>query len=166
MAAYGHVGLNFNADTALKIGELRDRRYKDTYDKILLRCLKQIQVGRPHTPFGNGTHHWAQGCCSEQKSIIFEVPPMLSADLQPYDTAEVLEYLVVALRDDRKFRVVKVDERRLYIRWAPLPEKRPPTPKHPRTAVARDRIAAKAELPTHDDLREIDRLIAELDTKK
>lgn len=152
--SYGHAGLRFDAEMANRIAMLRDRRLQEVFDKILLRCLKEIQE-----------------CCVKQKSTIFEIPRFLTADLQPYEQDEVMEYLTVALRDDRGFRVVKVDEARLYIRWAPLESeeavstpkkpkpKRPPTPKQPRAHRSAD---SRMTLPSRADLADIDALIAKL----
>lgn len=114
-ATYGHVGLRFDAEKARNVGLLRDQRYRETYDKILLRCLKQIQQE-----------------CASRKSTIYVVPERLAAHLQPYQVDEVMRYLIVAMGVDRGFTVVKVNENSLYIRWTPPT---PPRAKVPDTSV-------------------------------
>lgn len=100
--SYGHIGLRFDAKTAQFISYQRDKRFRDVYDKILLRCLKQIQ----------------QDCVS-YKSMIFQVPSTLATELLPYEVDEVMRYLVVALGEDRHFTVMRLNDDTLYVRWEP-----------------------------------------------
>lgn len=112
LAAYGHVGARFDAKMARYIGHQRDKRYRDVYDRILLMCLKQVQDE-----------------CLTKKSTIFTIPAQMSTELLPYSVEEVAQYLLVALGEDRRFTVVRVDDEKLYIRWTPpsaaAGEKRP-----------------------------------------
>jgi len=112
---YGHVGVRFDARSAQLVQvsslahspssteedakiltrepqQMRDRRFKDTFDKILLRCVKQIQ----------------DDVQMQRKSSVFVVPDSLHGDLTPYNVRDVMEYLLVALREDRGYTVVQV----------------------------------------------------------
>jgi hypothetical protein len=113
LAAYGHVGARFDAKMARYIGYQRDKRFRDVYERILLRCLKQVQEE-----------------CMTRKSTIFTIPEQMSSELLPYSVDEVAQYLLVALGEDRRFTVVRMGEEKLYIRWTPpsaaAAEKRPP----------------------------------------
>ena len=96
------AGLGFDASMARNIGDMRDRRFTDTYDKILMRCLKQIEVE-----------------CVTKKSTIFVVPSRLCTELLAYRAEDVVEYLVIALGKDRDYTVIKVCGDTIYIRWTP-----------------------------------------------
>lgn len=93
-------GLDFDADMAATVGMMRDRKMQDVFDKILHRCLIQIQR-----------------VCETQISTVYIVPEALSTEFQPYNLDDVVAYLIVALRDDRGFRVEQVNRNTLYIRW-------------------------------------------------
>jgi hypothetical protein len=110
---YGHVGLRFDAKSAQLCQTLRDRRCQDLFDKILLRCVKQIQ----------------DDVQLNHKSTIFVIPDSLHGDFTPFQVKDVMEYLLVALREDRQFTVVQVNANTIYIRWsapAPLKKEAPP----------------------------------------
>lgn len=134
-----NTALSFNAAKALQIAELRDRRFKEVYDKILLRCLKQVHE-----------------CCESQRSTLFRIPENLGADIQHYRVEDVINYLVVALRDDRGFIVYKVNENTLYVRWSGAVT----TPVETKKTTTR-----QPSLPSREDSAEIDRLISQLKKK-
>lgn len=102
--------LRYSAMDAVRTAETRELRRKEVYDKILLRCLAQIDSK-------------ANEMSEDNKSLIFTVPEHVSSVLMNYDPATALEYLFVALRDDRGFTVRRVDARRLYVRWETIEDK-------------------------------------------
>jgi hypothetical protein len=110
---YGHVGVRFDARSAQLVQSLRDRRFRDVFDKMLLRCTKQIQ----------------NDVQMSKDSSVFVVPEFLHGDLTPYNVADIISYLTVALRDDRGYTVIQINANTLYIRWSrPLPASEPAPP--------------------------------------
>lgn len=110
---YGHVGTRFDARLAQLVGAQRARRYKETFDKILLRCTKQIQDAVDRS----------------RASTIFVIPDTLYCDVTPYEISDVMRYLLTALRTDRGYTALQVNANSIYIRWSrpmpPMPETPP-----------------------------------------
>lgn len=141
---YGHRGLSFSADKAVLIGELRDRRYKDVYQKILNRCLKQVQ-----------------SCCTTMRSTMFVVPDRLCGDMQPYNMNDVMGYLMVALRDDRHYKVMRVNHNTLYISWS-NGGARAKTSRVTAGATSSDTETASAVVNPNKELAEVNKLLADI----
>lgn len=95
------ASLRYDAREAVRQVAQRERRVKDTYDRILHRCLKQVS-------------ETANAC---KRSTMFRLPQTCGADCTPLNAKLLMDYLIVALRDDRGFIVVPWDAHRLYVRW-------------------------------------------------
>ncbi len=100
-SSIGHVSLSYSANNAVVDGQIRERQKKEVYDAILLMCLRQIRSA-------------ATTSC---KSVVFNVPRKMTGHVMTYDIKTAVEYLIVALREDKGFYVRKTSSTQLYIRW-------------------------------------------------
>jgi hypothetical protein len=146
LVTYGHVGMRFDARDAQLVTDMRARRFQDTFDKLLLRCTKQIQ---------DSVHAGRASC-------IFVIPDTLYGDITEYAVRDVMAYMLIALRVDRGYTVVQVNYNTMYIRWSrPTPLITPPPAiTFPKAAPAKRRnIVPTAQARGSDS---IDKLLASL----
>lgn len=97
------AGGDITAMRAQQIADMRERRHQQTYDRVLRRCLEQIRDE-----------------CQQKPATIFVVPSAQSLEVMPYFLDNCVNYLIVALRRDHHFQVIRVNRHSLYIRWLPL----------------------------------------------
>jgi hypothetical protein len=103
--------MDYSATDAVLDGSVREINKRDVYDSILLSCLRKIRTASTDD----------QAC----KSLIFTVPQFVPGHIMTYDIEGAVEYLFVALRDDKEFHVRKMDDpAKLYIRWETVEAKR------------------------------------------
>jgi hypothetical protein len=91
------------AEKAQEISSLREMRHQEAYDKVLRRCLEHITETCPYKP-----------------ATVYVVPKQLSLEVIPYFLDNLVNYLIVALRRDYNYQVIRVTRHALYIRWLPL----------------------------------------------
>lgn len=108
MRRLGHVSLDYNAEEAvldtMKQSSSREPVYKD----ILMQCLRQIKG------VAEAGHI----------STTFTVPSYVTGTVITYKIADAIDYLEVALCEDRKFEVRRIGDTMLYIRWESEEQKR------------------------------------------